>query len=210
MSMDKNELRYLMTELKKVFASKPDLEALRDVINEDLLDFDPNVTYMGSEEPDNDNVIWFDTGESAVNEITFDNPIISELFACIRTLQDQVQQLQADVEYLKLYGGGGGGSIPDIPPTTPDTDTTVESYLILEDGGMFLMEDGSSFLLENSEVNIKDSVLSLESGGLFLLENGGYLILENTIESISSSLLLLENGANALLENGGSILLENQ
>ena len=210
MSMDKNELRYLMTELKKVFASKPDLEALRDVINEDLLDFDPNVTYMGSEEPDNDNVIWFDTGESAVNEITFDNPIISELFACIRTLQDQVQQLQADVEYLKLYGGGGGGSIPDRPPTTPDTDTTVESYLILEDGGMFLMEDGSSFLLENSEVNIKDSVLSLENGGLFLLENGGYLILENTIESISSSLLLLENGANALLENGGSILLENQ
>ena len=207
MSINKQELKYIMTELKKVFASKPDLEALRDVINEDLLEFDPNVTYIGDEEPENTNVIWFDTGESTTNEVTFDNPIISELFACIQTLQDQVQQLQADVEYLKLYGGGGGSSNPSTPD---DNNTTVvESYLILEDGGMFLLEDGSSFLLESSEVAINDSVLSLEDGGMFLLEDGSYMLLEQTIESVASSLLLLENGASTLLENGANILLES-
>lgn len=209
MSIDKKEFRYLMIELKKIFASKPDLEALRDVINEDLLDFDPNVTYMGDEEPENTNVIWFDNdnGKTSESEITFDNPIISELFACIQTLQDQVQQLQADVEYLKLYGGGGGSS-PDNPDNPP-VDEVTESLLILEDGGLFLLEDGSSILLEESEVVIDESIISLEDGGLFLLENGGYMLLENKIESISSSLLLLENGAYALLENEANILLES-
>ena len=265
MSIDKNELKYMMTELKKVLASKPELEALRDVINEDLssfkdglnedistlkedfnedistlkedfnedlsnlrddfnedlsnlrdvvnedlLEFDPNITYMGDVEPESNNVIWFDTGKSATNEITFDNPIISELFACIRTLQDQVQQLQADVEYLKIYGGGGGSSPNPDRPSTPDDNDSIESYLILEDGGIFLMEDGSSFLLESSEVAINDSVLSLENGGLFLLENGSYMLLEQTIETTASSLLLLENGANVLLENGANLLLEKQ
>lgn len=174
MSINKNELKFIMTELKKVFASKPDLEALRDVINEDLLDFDPNVTYMGSEEPDNDNVIWFDNGNSSVSEITFDNPIISELFACIRTLQDQVQQLQADVEYLKIYGGGG--SSPDRPPSTDDDS---ESLLILEDGGLFLFEDGGYMMLEQSIEAISSSLLVLENGANILLENGANILLEN-------------------------------
>ncbi len=180
MGFDKKELKYLVSELKKVFASKPDLEALRDVINEDLLEFDPNITYIGDKEPENNNVIWFDNSGSTVNEneITFDNPIVSELFACIRTLQDQVQQLQADVEYLKIYGGGGSSS-PDRP-STPD-DEVIESCLILEDGGMFLMEDGSSFLLESSEIAVNDSILSLENGGSFLLEDGNYILLEQTI-----------------------------
>ena len=173
MSINKNELKFIMTELKKVFASKPDLEALRDVINEDLLDFDPNVTYMGSEEPDNDNVIWFDNGNLSVSEITFDNPIISELFACIRTLQDQVQQLQADVEYLKIYGGGGSSS--DRPPSTDDS----ESLLILEDGGLFLFEDGGYMMLEQSIEAVSSSLLVLENGANILLENGANILLEN-------------------------------
>jgi hypothetical protein len=36
MSLDKNELKLIMTELKKVFASKPDLKGLRDAIDEEL------------------------------------------------------------------------------------------------------------------------------------------------------------------------------
>jgi hypothetical protein len=174
MSINKDELKYIMIELKKVFASKPDLEALRDIINEDLMDFDPNITYVGSEEPDNNNVIWFDNGESSVNEITFDNPIISELFACIRTLQDQVQQLQADVEYLKIYGGGGSSP---RPPSTDDEIT--ESLLILEDGGLFLFEDGGHMLLEQSIASVSSSLLVLENGANILLENGANLLLEN-------------------------------
>jgi hypothetical protein len=178
MGFDKKELKYLVSELKKVFASKPELEALRDVINEDLLEFDPNITYIGDKEPENNNVIWFDNSglNKEESEIEFDNPIINELLVCIRTLQDQVQQLQADVEYLKIYGGGG--SSPDRPSTPDDVK---ESYLILEDGGMFLMEDGSSFLLESSELVIDKSVFSLEDGGSILLEDGGYMLLEQTI-----------------------------
>lgn len=175
MGLDKKELKYLVNELKKVFASKPDLESLRDVINEDLLEFDPNITYIGDKEPENTNVIWFDNSESSnTGEITFDNPIVSELFACIRTLQEQVQQLQSEVEYLKIYGGGGNSS-PDTP-STPDI--MIESHLILEDGGMFLLEDGGCMLLEQTIESITNSLL-LENGANVLLENGGNILLEN-------------------------------
>ena len=211
MSFDKKELKHLVTELKKMFASKAELEALRDVINEDLAEFDPNITYVGSEEPENIDAIWFDDGEADVDEIVYDNPIINELFGCINTLQNQIYQLQADVEYLKINGGGSGGGVrPPADDDDNENDDIIanESFMILEDGGMFLLEDGSYLLLEASEKVINDSALALESGGLFMLENGGYMILENTIESISKSLIMLENGGKMLLENGGSVLLE--
>lgn len=212
MSLDKKELKHLVSELKKVFASKTELEALRDVINEDLAEFDPNITHVGNEEPENLDAIWFDNGEGDVDEIVYDNPIINELFECINSLQNQIQQLQADVEYLKINGGGSGGGTR--PPDDSDEDndneniTTNECFMILEDGGMFLLEDGSYLLLETSEKVINDSVLALETGGLFMLENGGYMILENNIESITNSILMTENGGNLLLENSGKILLE--
>lgn len=164
--------------------------------------------YMGDETPDNEDVLWFDSGEANATELTYDNPIVDELFACIRTLQSQISKLQEDVEYLKLYGGGGGSIQP--PDDDDDESEIVDIILGLEDGGLFLLEDGGFMILEESEVvSTTTSNLSLEDGGLFLLEDGGFMILENVIEEINESVLLLENSARLLLENSNEIKLEN-
>lgn len=171
-------------------------------------------SYVGSETPEDDDVIWFDSGESNQTEISYDNPIISELLACIKTLQDQVKQLQADVEYLKINGGGSRPNPgPDEPgPDEPDEPiVTEESFLALEDGGIFLLEDGGSLLLEISEVVTNDSVLTLEDGSILLLENGDYIVLENSnVTPIKKSVLLLEDGSNLLFEDKSEILLEER
>ena len=174
-------------------------------VDESMLNFD--FAHVGDKAPEDDELIWFDNGGSNSTEITFDNPIINELFACIRTLQDQVKQLQADVEYLKINGGGGGTPLPPIKPDDPPESVVVA--LALEDGGLFMLEDGGFMILEESVAVSTLPSLSLEDGGLFMLENGGFMILENAITDIDKSLMLLENGAHVLLENGANMLLEN-
>ena len=185
-------------------------------------DIDPDLlnhkcSYVGSETPEDDDVIWFDSGESNQTEINYDNPIISELLACIKTLQDQVKQLQADVEYLKINGGGSRPDKPDKPdpgPDEPGTDepiVTEESFLALEDGGIFLLEDGGSLLLEISEAVTTDSVLTLEDGSILLLENGDYIVLENSnVSPINKPVILLEDGSKLLFEDKSEILLEER
>lgn len=171
MALDKNELKLLLKELKNIFATKKELEDLD--VNVDI-DWDSiDVAYVGEEEPENENAIWFDSGEDNVNEITYDNPVVDEIFACIRTLQDQVKKLQEDVEYLKLYGGGGssGGG-------TDEPEETTVSSLTLETGGLFLLEDGGILILENAIETITESILLLENGAHFLLENGANIKLE--------------------------------
>lgn len=169
MSFDKRELKFLLKELKEIFATKKELEDLDVNIDWDNID----IAYVGEEEPENENAIWFDSGEDNVNEITYDNPVVNEIFSCIRTLQDQVKKLQEDVEYLKLHGGGGssGGG------TEKPEETTISS-LALETGGLFLLEDGGLLILENAIETITESILLLENGAQFLLENGANIKLE--------------------------------
>lgn len=147
--------------------------------------------YVGDSEPDDDNVIWFDTGnvgDGDSSEITYDNPIINELVACIRSLQEQVRKLQDDVEYLKMHGGGGSGNNPENPDKPGDgTEEVVDVVLALEDGGLFMLEDGGFMILEESVVVEKPDV-----------------------PSVTESILLLEDGAQVLYENGANILLEKQ
>lgn len=171
MALDKHELKLLLKELKNIFATKKELEELDVDVDIDWDSID--VAYVGEEEPENKNAIWFDSGEANVQEVTYDNPIIDEMFACIRTLQDQVKKLQEDVEYLKLYGGGGssGGG-------TDEPEETTVSSLALETGGMFLLEDGGLLILENAIETITESILLLENGAQFLLENGANIKLE--------------------------------
>lgn len=174
MALDKNELKYLVKELAKVFATKNDI-----VIDEEILSqLNYKCSYMGDEEPEDDNVIWFDTtGDELNSEPEYENPLIDELFACIQTLQDQVQKLQAEVEYLKLNGGGGGSSRPEDPDNP--SDETSDIILALEDGGLFLLEDGGFLILEESVVKPSISSLTLEDGGSLLLEDGSFMLLEN-------------------------------
>lgn len=169
---DKKELKLLLRELKEIFATKKELEDLD--VNVDI-DWDSiDVAYVGEEEPENQNAIWFDSCEDNVHEIKYENPVVDEIFACIRTLQDQVKKLQEDVEYLKLYGGGGSGG----GNNKPDDGETGVSSLSLEDGGLFLLEDSGLLILENAIETITESIILLENGAQFLLENGANIKLE--------------------------------
>jgi hypothetical protein len=192
--------------------------AIEDVIINEGLNSDCN--YFGDEEPENDEQVWFSSSiQSMSSGLEFDNPLIAELFACIRTLQDQVTKLQADVEYLKTNGGGGIPEWPDNPdiPDTPDEPDIVEDgFFLLEDGGFFVLEDDSGHLVLEDYIiieTVKENVLALEDGSMFLLEDGGYILLEEQAivppPTQQSNLVLLENGEQMLLENGYNILLEN-
>ena len=165
---------------------------------------------MGSEEPESDKIWFFNSRESSSSEITYDNPLIAELFACIRSLQDQVTKLQADVEYLKINGGGGIPVEPDSPgDDNDDEETNTELFFMLEDGGFFELEEGGFLILEEERVVTKESTLILEDGAQFLLEDGSLILLEETIISVKDNLMLLESGAELLLENSYNILIEN-
>ena len=150
---------------------------------------DHDCYYVGDSEPDDDNVIWFDTGNAgdSSSEITYDNPIINELVACIRSLQEQVRKLQDDVEYLKIHGGGGSGNNPENPDQPGGGTEVVDVVLALEDGGLFMLEDGGFMILEESVIVEKPDT-----------------------PTVTESTILLENGAQMLYENGANILLEKQ
>ena len=160
-----------------------------------------DVIYYGTDEPTNDNVIWFYPNNNDYQGITIDNPIITELMSIIQNMQSQIRQLQADVEYLKTHGGSGGG-------TTPDTPSTTYSYLVLEDGSKLLLEDGGGILLEQQAIIKNSSYLLLEDGSKLLLEDGGGILLEQQAIIKNSSYLLLEDGFKLLLEDGYGLLLE--
>ena len=191
--------------------------AIRDVIQNEDLDINAkggDCAYVGSDMPDDNNKIWFcDDSKDVEDEFTYSNPLINELFSCIRSLQDQVAQLQKDVEYLKINGGGGSPIEPDDPsnPEEPDEPEVITFYLALEDGGLFELEEGGHIILEQEQIIevVKEPTLMLEDGFRFLLEDGGYVLLEESISTVQENLLLLETGAHLLLEDGAYIKLEN-
>ncbi len=135
---------------------------------------------FSSEIPEDDEAIWFSKGTSSTSsDITYDNPLINELFSCIQTLQKQVMELQKDVEYLKIYGGGGGSNDDDDDDDNGNNDNNNNGYtFLLEDGGSLMLEDGAYLLLENAVTNLSSSVLLLEDGARLLLENGNNINLE--------------------------------
>lgn len=171
--------------------------------------------HVGNDEPEDEDSIWLSNGVSDVSpDISLDHPLIKELFVCINTLQEQVKQLQSDVEYLKVNGGGSRPDNPDDPdnPIEPPVEESTYS-LIMEDGFAFLLEDGGKIILEEQELIVPhDDSLALEDGGLFLFEDGSRIILEHVKEVnppvIESNVILLENGSRLLYENGKPMELE--
>lgn len=101
-----------------------------------------DVFHVGLDTPNSEEVLWLCDTEGLQEEITFDNPVIVELISVIDSLKSKINILEQDIEYLKLHGGGSGGS---DTPETPDTDG---KFLLLEDGSELLFEDGSNILLE--------------------------------------------------------------
>ena len=134
-----------------------------------------DIIHYGTDEPTNDNVIWF-FPDTYSQEITIDNPLIIELISTIQAMQKQINRLEKDVEYLKIHGGGGG----TVDPTpTPTPTPTTYSYLVLEDGSKLLLETGESILLEEQKTTvISSNNVLLEDGSKALLENGEKLLLE--------------------------------
>ena len=167
-----------------------------------------DVIHYGTDEPTNDNVIWF-FPDTYSQEITIDNPLIIELISTIQAMQEQINRLEKDVEYLKIHGGGGGTVDPTPNPNPTPTPTTY-SYLVLEDGSKLLLETGESILLEEQEATPTTySYMTLEDGSKLLLETGESILLEEQKTTvISSNNVLLENGSKVLLENGEKMLLE--
>lgn len=162
--------------------------------------------YVGIEEPDESKIWFINSTQQASVGMSYDNPIIAELFNCIQSLQAQITQLQADVEYLKLNGGGGIPSEPDDPSIPPEIEEEV--YLTLEDGGLFELEEGGFVILEETIQVSKDPSLILEDGSMFLLEDGSFILLEEAIVAVKDNIMLLESGAELLLENNFNILME--
>ena len=129
-----------------------------------------------------------------------DNVFLDEIRSMFTSLQrtiDQQQQTIIDlISRIKHLESLHNVVIPDDPITT------LNSAILLENGGYFLLENGGILLLEGSVVE-ETSVRKLltEDGKLFLLENGGSFLLENSYIEIE------EGEAVIKLENGGDLLL---
>lgn len=184
---------------------------------EDFDEISEGLHYYGKITPENDETIWFSSTKSTFDDegFTLDNPLVNEIFAILRGLNDTVEKqqeeirelrkevtlLKYEVEYLKE-----NGFVPGKPSDEEN------SMLTLEDGGLFLFEDGSQILLEENIIEEDNSLLELEDGGLFLFEDGGQILLEENIpsedeEEVKNS-LLAEDSSNLIYENGGFIGLE--
>ena len=150
---DKSQVENLDNKIKTYYYNKDFIDAtyydknkIDDIIEN--LDIDTeSCAYVGDYAPEDDEMIWFSDGVKTSGEgIDYDNPVIKELLECINILQKQIKELQDDVAYLKIHGGGSspGGS------DEPGEDVTTDNCLLLEDGFGLLLEDGSSFLLESA------------------------------------------------------------
>lgn len=184
---EKNQVYYYTGEKWEVLVSTSNMVQYIDEMNLG----DP-CYFTGYEVPEDDKIWFFPAQNRTDTSYSYDDPIIDEIFAAIRTLQKQVQKLQTDVEYLKTHGGG-----------RPPEEEEGEIYFLLEDGsGSLLTEEGAFLTLEESFIKVEEYLLMLEDGASFLLEDGSCILLEETIRQVNDTLLLLENGATLLLENG--------
>ena len=139
-----------------------------------------------------------------------DNVFLDEIRSMFTSLQrtiDQQQQTIIDlVSRIKHLEALHDVIVPDDPITT------LNSAILLENGGYLLTENGGKLLIEGTfKEEVKPSgAIILENEGYLLLENGEILLLEGSVvEESSVRKLLTEDGKLFLLENGGSFLLEN-
>ena len=139
-----------------------------------------------------------------------DNVFLDEIRSMFTSLQrtiDQQQQTIIDlISRIKHLESLHNVVIPDDPITT------LNSAILLENGGYLLTENGGKLLIEGTfKEEVKPSgAIILENEGYLLLENGEILLLEGSVvEESSVRKLLTEDGKLFLLENGGSFLLEN-
>lgn len=128
--------------------------------------------YTGVTPPEDTDLVWVDTTDDNIDN-TVDSSIISEFRSILSTMQNKINKLEADVEYLKLNGGG------IISPVDPGTDSSYS--IICEDEDILITEDGDYIVLEEyQEVITIDSILT-ESNENFITEDDFNIILEEEI-----------------------------
>lgn len=172
--------------------------------------------WIGTEPPENSNMIWVDTNTDGVVESEDDMGLLRQVLSQLADMQAEINSLRRRVKYLEEHG-----TFDPNEPETPDIPVDEDDIILLEDGSSILLEDDSGELL--LEVQIDDSieedpdeVILLEDGTPLSLEDGsGDILMEIQIENAPSKpseedvdAVLLEDGTHVLYENGEKILLE--
>ena len=132
--------------------------------------------YVGTQEPTDTSLIWFDTSDDSDEELTEDDvgtiaelkQVIVEMNQTIQSLQSQITQMQRDIDYLKENGGGGG--------TTPTTQT-IENAFISEDGYVLVDENGYYLITDDVSTgsNVIENALVTEDGYIVIDSDNNYI-----------------------------------
>ena len=125
--------------------------------------------WIGTEPPEDSNMIWVDTNTDGVVESEDDVSLLRMALEKITEMQNEIGSLKRRVKYLEEHGtfdpdAGGDES-------TDDSD----DIILLEDGTPLGLEDGSGDIL--MEIQTVDS--SEEDVNAVLLEDGTYLLYED-------------------------------
>ena len=133
--------------------------------------------WIGTEPPENSNMIWVDTNTDGVVESEDDMGLLRMALEKITEMQNELNSLRRRVKYLEEHGtfdpDAGGDETPD------DSD----DIILLEDGTPLGLEDGSGDILmeiqteKPSEEEVNNAVL-LEDGTYLLYEDGSKILLE--------------------------------
>lgn len=122
--------------------------------------------YEGTTPPENTDLLWIDTSDDEFDS-TIESPILDEFRAILSAMQEKINKLEEEVEYLKL---NGGGTTP--PPVGGDY------YIITEEGDIFITEDGDEIVSEDYVESSTENYLITETNETIITEDDFNIILE--------------------------------
>lgn len=176
----KPKAKFKVAEAEDIkFTDDKSVKQAIDDINDSISDIGSNLgkqeVYIGTEQPTDTSLVWFDTGDSE-EDIGEDTTTVAELKEAIvemnqiiQSLQSQVAQMQKDIDYLKENGGGGA-----IPSTK-----TIENAFISEDGYVLVDSDGYYLVSDSSST----SSTTIENA---LVSEDGYIVVDSDNNYIST------------------------
>lgn len=133
--------------------------------------------WIGTEPPENSNMIWVDTNTDGVVESEDDMGLLRMALEKITEMQNELNSLRRRVKYLEEHGTFDPDAGEDETPDDSD------DIILLEDGTPLGLEDGSGDILmeiqteKPSEEEVNNAVL-LEDGTYLLYEDGSKILLE--------------------------------
>lgn len=133
--------------------------------------------WIGTEPPEDSNMIWVDTNTDGVVESEDDVSLLRMALEKITEMQNEIGSLKRRVKYLEEHGTFDPDAGEDETPDDSD------DIILLEDGTPLGLEDGSGDILmeiqteKPSEEEVNNAVL-LEDGTYLLYEDGSKILLE--------------------------------